>query len=334
MRDFKPPSLLRDAHIQSLLASSALRRRRVLREAQAMLCATRDELIDCGEGVRLLARHTRPAPGRAMGRLAIMIHGWEGSADSSYLLASANRLWLAGYRVLRLNLRDHGDSHHLNRELFHSCRLDEVIGAVRAIQSRFRDESLMLGGFSLGGNFALRVAAAADESGLRIDRVAAVCPVLDPAETMQALDDGWIAYRWYFIRKWRRSLERKREAFPRLYDFGDLRRFRTLCEMTEFFVANYTEYPDLTSYLGGYALTGERLAKLRVPSHALLAEDDPVIPVKGLQRMALPSALHIERADFGGHCGFLSDYRLGSRLDLYPLQVFGATQASPAADSE
>ena len=259
MRDFKPPALLRDAHLQSLLASSAVRRRRVLREADAMLRVTLDELLDCGNGVRLLARHTPPRAAAA--RLAILIHGWEGSADSSYLLGSASRLWAAGYRVLRLNLRDHGDSHHLNRELFHSCRLDEVIGAVRAIQSRFPDERLMLGGFSLGGNFALRVASSAHQTGLRIERVAAVCPVLDPVETMYALDDGWIAYRWYFIRKWRRSLERKREAFPELYDFGDLGRFRSLYEMTAFFVQNYTEYPDLMSYLRGYALTGDRLAK-------------------------------------------------------------------------
>ena len=36
----------------------------------------------------------------------------------------------ADYDVARLNLRDHGDSHHLNDEIFHSCRIAEVVGAV------------------------------------------------------------------------------------------------------------------------------------------------------------------------------------------------------------
>ena len=34
-----------------------------------------------------------------------------------------------GFDVFRLNLRDHGTSHHLNPELFHSNRISEVVGA-------------------------------------------------------------------------------------------------------------------------------------------------------------------------------------------------------------
>ena len=64
-----------------------------------------------------------------------------------------------GFEVVRLNLRDHGATHHLNRELFHSCRLPEVVGAVRALALRFPGMPLVLAGFSLGGNFMLRVAA-------------------------------------------------------------------------------------------------------------------------------------------------------------------------------
>lgn len=323
MRDFRPPALIRGPHLQSLLGSTALRRRSVRAQAASMLAVSRHELADCGDGVRLLVQHSPPAgPGRA--RTAVLIHGWEGSSESSYVLASATRLWKAGYRVLRLNLRDHGESHHLNAELFHSCRLDEVIGAVRWVQRRFPSELLMLGGFSLGGNFALRVAADAEAAGIEIGGVAAACPVLDPVETMYALDDGWLAYRLYFIRKWRQSLERKRRAFPQLYDFGDLGRFKDLQSMTEYFVVNYTEYPDVLSYLRGYAITGNRLRSLTAPSRVLLADDDPVIPIGGLSRLEPPPALQIERAPFGGHCGFVADFRLGSRLDDYPRQVFDA----------
>jgi len=288
-----------------------------------MLEVSRHELADCGDGVRLLVQHSPPV-GRARGRVAVLIHGWEGSSDSSYVLASATRLWKAGYRVFRLNLRDHGDSHHLNAELFHSCRLDEVIGAVRWVQNRFPTELLMLGGFSLGGNFSLRVAADASARGLHVGGVAAVCPVLDPVETMYALDDGWLAYRLYFIRKWRSSLERKRRAFPDTYDFGDLGRFRDLQTMTEFFVTRFTEYPDVLTYLRGYAITGDRLSGLTAPARALLAEDDPVIPIGGLSRMELPDRLEIERAEFGGHVGFVADLRLRSRVDDYSLEVFEA----------
>lgn len=320
MIDFRPPRLLANAHLQSALASLPARQRRVARAAAPLLTATHREVIDCGAGVRLLAEHSPPRSVSAAG-LVVLIHGWEGSASSTYMVSAAARLIRGGYRVVRLNLRDHGDSHHLNRELFHSCRLQEVLGAVGALQRRYPQERLVVAGFSLGGNFALRIAAHGPDAGLRLERVVAICPVLDPRQTLRALDEGLPPYRLYFLRKWRASLERKRQAFPELYEFGALSRFRTLREMTDFFVRNYTEYPDLDTYLRGYAVIGARLAGLEVPARILLAEDDPVIPLCDVARLARSPALTIERSYHGGHCAFLLDYRLRSWLDEYLVQA-------------
>ena len=194
--------------------------------------------------------------------------------------------------------------------------------AVRWVRDRWPDEPLHLAGFSLGGNFALRIAAVAGDSvGLR--RVVAVCPVLDPEETLVALDRGPLIYRWYFLIKWRRSLERKAALFPEDFASRPLARFRTLEAMTDYFVRHHTEFPDLRSYLKGYAITGDRLAGLTVPSTILLAEDDPVIPVSGAERLARSPYLSIERSRFGGHCGFIHSYRLRSWIDEYLVEALG-----------
>jgi predicted alpha/beta-fold hydrolase len=311
---FRPPLLLRNADVQASLASSGFRRRRVEATAAALLARSVEEVVECSDGVRLQAWHTPPAG--APGRTAVLLHGWEGSARSVHVVSGAAALWAEGFRVVRINMRDHGDTHHLNRGIFHSCRLPEMVDAVRWVRERFPDEQLSLAGFSLGGNFALRIAAA-EGAGLRLHRVAAVCPVLDPAETMVALDRGSLIYRLYFLLKWRRSLERKAELFPDEYRFGSLQRFRTLTAMTDFFVTRYTEFPDLESYLGGYAITGDRLAGLAVPAHLLLADDDPVIPAASVARVAASPQLRIERSRFGGHCGFVQDLRLTTWLDDY-----------------
>ena len=236
---------------------------------------------------------------------------------STYILSLAAHLWNGGYRVIRLNLRDHGDSHHLNEGIFHSCRLAEAVGAVKWVQSRFPNDTLLLGGYSLGGNFALRIAAGALNSGLRIHRVVAVCPVLDPARTLKAADQGLSAYRRYYLRRWRQSLMRKKAAFPDLYDFKNLESFNYLEEMTDYFVRNYTEFPNLETYLNGYALTGDRLAGVSVPSTMLLVDDDPVIPIEGLEEVNTSKMLRIERNPFGGHCGFINGYGLRTWLDNY-----------------
>jgi predicted alpha/beta-fold hydrolase len=89
--------------------------------------------------------------------------------------------------------------------------------------------------------------------------------------------------------------------------------------MTEYFVVHYTDFPDLYTYLNGYALTGERLAGMTVDASMLLADDDPVIPVEGLTDMHVPAALTVYRAELGGHCGFLEGLNLESWLDQFLL---------------
>jgi predicted alpha/beta-fold hydrolase len=316
--DFQPSGLLSSPHLQSVLASVPPRRSLVRRRARIFSALSRDVIAECGAGVRLLG-HVALAPDGGNGRMVVMIHGWEGSAESTYMLSVAPALLARGYSVFRLNLRDHGASHHLNEDLFHSCRLDEVVGAFAWIQRSYPDMRLSAVGYSLGGNFALRVADAAPAAALQLDRVVAVCPVLNPAQTMIALDRGWSVYRNYFIRRWRHSLLKKSAVFPERYSFGKLTEFSNLTDMTEYFVMRYTDFPDLYTYLNGYALTGERLAGLTVAASMLLADDDPVIPVEGLTDMHVPAALAVYRAEFGGHCGFLEGLGLRSWLDKFLL---------------
>src|SRR6185436_11835551 len=189
-RSFRPRRWLRGPHFQTMLPNWPWRRRRVEQRAAPLLAASEELLLDCGEGVKLQAFHSSPAKrGRDPGkRVAVLLHGWEGSADSQYLLSLAQTLFDENLEVVRLNLRDHGATHHLNHDLFHSCRLPEVVGAVRALAVKFAHSPLVLGGFSLGGNFMLRVAADPEARHLPIERVIAVSPVLDPAVTMGTLE--------------------------------------------------------------------------------------------------------------------------------------------------
>jgi predicted alpha/beta-fold hydrolase len=300
--DFRPPRWLRNRHLQSMLASTTWRRGRILRSAAPLLAAQRELLLDCGAGVRLQAFVSSPAHGG--GPPVVLLHGWEGSAESLYVLSLAQLLFAQRFQVVRLNLRDHGDTHHLNRELFHSCRLPEVVGAVRALQQRFAGTALQLVGFSLGGNFMLRVAAQAREAGLNLARVIAVSPVLDPGETLTALQRGLPGYQRYFVRKWLRSLRKKQAAWPDNYDFSGLARLHDLRRMTAELVRGYTEFPTLDDYLNGYAITGGRLAPLEVPASIVISLDDPICPAGALARLARPAALSITVAPYGGHCGF------------------------------
>lgn len=306
-----------------MLASAQPRRWLTERAARSYTAAGQEIIVDCGEGTRLLGYYNRavePAVAEGKGRLVVIIHGWEGSSESLYNLTVGPALNRHGFDTLRLNLRDHGDSHHLNEEIFHSCRLPEVLGAFQWINRSFPDRRVSVVGFSLGGNFALRVANRARAQGIVLDRVVAICPVLDPVDTMQALDQGSALYEQYFIRKWRRSLTKKKAAFPHIYTFDELSGFTNLKAMTDFFVTGYTEFEDLHTYLNGYAITHGRLDDIEVPTTMLLAEDDPVIPIAGLDKMSLPEAVQLFRSPRGGHCGFLQGWQMRSWVDEFVLQ--------------
>ncbi|MGC1457314.1 MAG: alpha/beta fold hydrolase [Steroidobacteraceae bacterium] len=301
---FRPPWWLRNAHVQSILPSLSLRRA-ILKWRYAHLREhSRPLLLDCGDDVRLLAYHTpaiRPTPSGAV----LMLHGWEGDTDAMYMLALARRLLASGFEILRLNLRDHGGTQALNPGLFHSCRLPEVIGAVRRAQEQFEGLPLHLAGFSLGGNFLLRVAAAAPQAGLKIASVVAISPVLEPRATLTAIESGLSVYQRYFVRKWSASLRAKQSAWPQHYRFGDLEGCVSLRQMTAALVERYTEFNSLEEYLDGYAITGRRLAGLAVPATIITAADDPIVPVGDITRLAASSNLRALVTPCGGHCGFL-----------------------------
>lgn len=302
---FKAPWPLRNGHVQSTLASLKLRSSFILKRARGLVAHEQFVELDAGDGVTLTGYYSATSDD---GPLAILIHGWEGSAQSQYMLSTSAALFNRGYRVFRFQLRDHGDSHHLNTGLFHSCRIDEAVGGVADIARRFgHGQPVLLGGYSLGGNFSLRIGVRAPDAGIDLAAICAICPVANPAHTLVAMEKTLPLYEMYFMRKWRRSLRKKRDLFPDRY--GDPRIFelKNMRELTRHLVAHYG-YDDMDRYFDGYRITGDRLAALSVPSHVLVAADDPIIPVADFDDLAQPPALELVRTEHGGHCGYIDSF--------------------------
>lgn len=307
MQAYCPPSWLRNGHLQSFLSSSQLRRRRGGDLLQQLGVLDQPLLLDGGDGVRLQAVHSC-LPGRSPHSLALLLHGWEGSAQSGYMRMTAARLLEAGFAVVRLNFRDHGDSLHLNPGLFHSARLDEVVNATADLARRFSPLPLVAAGFSLGGNFALRLALRAPAAGIALQRVAAVCPVLDPGRTMDQLERGSALYSRYFHRKWTNSLRRKRALFPEQMAGCDERVLaQDLRSLTGWMASRYAGFARVEDYFDAYSVAGQRMARLQVPAAVLMAADDPVIPLASFDDWSLPEHSQLLISRWGGHCGFIEN---------------------------
>ena len=277
--------------------------------------------------MRLLGHYSsQAAAGRPAARdLAILLHGWEGSADSLYVLSLGSYLFSLGCDVFRLNFRDHGPSHHLNEDIFHSCRLDEVVGAVRRIQQTLPQRRLTIAGFSLGGNFALRVASARLQRGCassarsRSVRCCArtarwTCSRTAPSSITSISSPSGSA----------RCAEA--ELFPQRYDFAAILAQRSIKTMTEMLVERYSEFPGSGCVPERLRDRRRALASLEVPSHILFSLDDPIIPARDLQDLARGAHLQINTLPHGGHCGFMDSLDRESWADRQVARFMGLQQ--------
>jgi predicted alpha/beta-fold hydrolase len=303
MEDFFSPRLwARNPHVQTILGSLTLR----LTRTNRMIDASKEMVIDGGSGIRLLGYYS-PQPFMPPHGLVTLIHGWEGSSDSTYILSTGKYLYENGYDIFRLNLRDHGNSHHLNEGLFHGALIEETFQAVRNIARLSNQTPYYIVGFSLGGNFALRIALKHSFSEIPLlNHIFCISPALDPYKATVSIDESLPIYRHYFLNKWKRSLIKKQFFFPNRYDFKDMLKEKTCMALTEAIMAYYPDFKDYREYFNRYTLLGDVFANLAVPVTIIASKDDPIVPVSDLHDLKKNQYLHLLIQKYGGHCGFLN----------------------------
>ena len=279
------------------MASQKFRRR----GPNAMLDAADDVILDCEDGVRLKGSYSRHPENKA---LVIFLHGWEGSQDSTYVVSCGRYLYERGASVFRLNYRDHGDSHDLNEGLFFSTRFNEVFNAVRQAARKSDGAPVYIVGFSLGGNFALRIARSLRDLAIpKLRRIFAISPVVDPWGAAPLVDSNPL-YRRYFLKKWSASLRKKQVLYPHLYDFDDALKHKRVLALTEQIMPLYSKYPRMEDYFNAYRVDPDDLAKIPVPVDIITARDDGMIPERDVRRLTLAPGSRMIIHDHGGHNGF------------------------------
>lgn len=282
--------------------------------------ASQEVILDAGGGVRLQGFHS-PQPAGAKG-LVILLHGWEGSAESTYMLRTGRTLYRNGYAVFRLNYRDHGESHPLNEGLFYAIMLDEVFRSVEQAARLAEGAPVFLAGFSLGGNFALRIARKCLETPVEgLSHIVTISPLLDPDKTTDRVDANPLLRR-YFVKKWRSSLARKQQLFPALYDFSFLEKTRSIRGMTDVLLRRYSDYGSTRDYFRGYTLLGGAVKDIRVPTTVITSEDDPIIPIEDFYGLETNDRTDLAVQRYGGHNGFVDGLLLTSWYERKAVDLF------------
>lgn len=297
---FLPHPLLRNGHAQTVARWAWPRRYRAHADGA--------RLFEVEPGVRLLAR-CRRHEGTDERVTVLLVHGLGGSADAPYVLGAARQAFRAGAEVIRLNQRNCGGTEDLTPTLYHSGMSHDLTAVVRELIERDGLPRIMVAGFSMGGNLALKMAGEmGGEAPEALRGVCAVSPSLDLKETVRNLGrPSNRPYQWNFVRGLRRLVERKKELYPTLYDTRGLARLRTVRDFDELYTAPHGGFTSADDY---YARSSALpfVSRIRVPTLIMHARDDPLVPCGPLLRPGGVDNPHVVKATppHGGHVAFVS----------------------------
>jgi len=304
-KPFRSHPLFRSGHAQTLAAYIWPRRRSMLARAR------RDEarLFEVAPGTRVLV-HCRWQRDAKTAPTLLLVHGLEGSSESTYMLGTAEKAHRAGFNVLRMNLRTCGDTLHLTQTLYHSGLSQDPRAVVTELAEGDGLTDIFLAGFSLGGNQSLKLAGEMNgcvPASLR--GVCAVSPSIDLAACADAIHwrSNWL-YSQRFLRGLKRRLRAAAERYPEIYTADAAPFARSIREFDSLITAPHGGFADADDY---YARSSalQFISSIRTPTLIVQARDDPFVPFDAFRRPSLSSnsSVILLAPEHGGHVGFLSD---------------------------
>ena len=275
--------------------------------------------------------HWQPEPRDAA--TVILVHGLEGSSHSHYVVGNADKLWHAGCNVVRMNMRNCGGTDALSPTLYHSGLSSDVLAVLDWCIARDL-RSVLLAGYSMGGNLVLKAAGELDNHAPDGDAatpggpgrgspvlrgVVAVSPPIDLAECADALH--LLPNRIYerrFLRNLTARYRRKVQLFPAVFNPAPLARVRSIRDFDQLVMAPHCGFTGAADY---YARSGASrvIGRIRVPTLLIHALDDPFIRLTPRTRIKLRDNPHVEllEPEHGGHCAFLEDADPATGYDGY-----------------
>lgn len=270
--------------------------------------------------------------------LVLIVHGLEGSVESSYVKGVCEKALNIGFSVCRVNLRNCGDTLHLARGLYNAGMSEDVVAIAVELKKRFGFEKIFLSGFSLGGNIVLKaageqgrlandqrvaayeqIAATNDQSTAAtcqevagadniIDAVCAVCPPVELDQCVSTIERGenWL-YEHGFLISLKEKVRAKNRLFPGRYDVEILSSITSLRGFDNAFTAPDAGYVDSAAYYHG-ASALRVVSSINVPTLVVAAVDDPLVPISSFagNEFAENENVTLLTPKNGGHVAFVS----------------------------
>lgn len=310
--NFQPLPFLKNGHLMTIVPAIWNRRLPPIKTPSV------DRLFKVKPHVQVLANCHFAEDAKSRPTL-IILHGLEGSSNTPYVLGLTHKALEQGMNVVRLNLRNCGDTLHLTPTLYNAGLSADLIAVATELMEVDGLHNLFAAGYSLGGNIVLKAAAELGADGPAMFRgICAISPALDLAACVDSMEKGLNRfYEQRFLIGLKDKIRLKHRLFPSLYDVSKLKYVKTLRGFDDVFTApdagckNSAEYYQQNSAI-------RIIENAQIPILIIAAQDDPIVPFQSFASPKLQAPnITMLTPQHGGHSGFLAHAPEGANRDRF-----------------
>ncbi|MEP7127953.1 MAG: alpha/beta fold hydrolase [Chitinophagales bacterium] len=247
-------------------------------------------------------------------KIALVIHGLEASADSAYMKGMSKKLHANGFRVAAMNLR--GCSGEVNRQVrsYHSGSTDDVEIVINHLLQNSPFETLMLVGFSLGGNLVLKYLGERSEIPQQISSAVAISVPCDLEACALHLDQRIpFIYRDRFLKTLKQKAITRIGRLPFPATQKQIKSLSTFIEFDNYYTSRLYGFADASDY---YTKSSSKqfIKNITIPTLILTALNDPFFTSEcfPFEECRNSTNVFLETPDHGGHVGFCADLFTGN----------------------
>jgi predicted alpha/beta-fold hydrolase len=296
--DYRPPFLLANGYVQSILPS--LLRRIDCTHFQR-------ERLNTDDGDFLDLDWSRVSPSSMGKTLLIISHGLEGHSRRPYVAGIARDANTQGWDALAWNFRSCSGEMNKTLRFYHSGATDDLQRVIEHAHG-LGYQHIHLVGFSMGGNLSLLHAGRQGRNlPPYIKSVIAFSVPCDLAASSQRLAERKNKiFMWRFLRDLRTKIDAKALEFPDDVSVEGFHQIKTFQHFDDRYTAPIHGFNDAADYWARSSCKSV-LKDIRIPALLVNAQNDPFLPEACFPYLEAQQSewLSLEVPRSGGHVGFI-----------------------------
>jgi len=240
-------------------------------------------------------------------KLVLLIHGLEGSSNSSYMISLTNELNRHGYDAVSMNLR--GCSGEPNRLFcsYHSGKTEDIEEVFDYILKNYHYNVISMVGYSLGGNLTLKYLGEKDRSHISTAvAISTPCDLQSTAVKMTAVSNK--LYLNVFLKTLKEKALQKSEQFPDSFLSKEyLQKIKNFKELDDLYTAPANGFKNAEDYWQK-ASCKQFIPNIKSKSLLINAIDDPFFTDESypINEAKDNEYFYLETPKYGGHVGFMT----------------------------